>query len=79
MLFRSPCLPYFPPLPPPRCDITVLLLCVEQLMWSVCDGPEALVRSQPSAGGWAPIVHSLCEQLLAVLVVVTAPLPQLCA
>ncbi|KAL7392198.1 hypothetical protein ABVT39_021043 [Epinephelus coioides] len=65
-----------------RCDITAVLLYVEQLMWSVCESPEALVRSNPSsaiaiiAGGsdWPYQIHSLCEQLLMVLVIVTAPL-----
>ncbi|XP_074526836.1 uncharacterized protein KIAA0825 homolog isoform X2 [Halichoeres trimaculatus] len=65
-----------------RCDITTVLLCVEQLMWSVCESPEALVHSNPSsaiaivAGGadWSYIIHSLCEQLLTVLIIVTAPL-----
>ncbi|XP_034396586.1 uncharacterized protein KIAA0825 homolog isoform X2 [Cyclopterus lumpus] len=65
-----------------RCDITASLLYVEQLMWSVCKSPEALVRSNPStaiaiiAGGsdWVYQIHSLCDQLLTVLVIVTAPL-----
>ncbi|XP_073322833.1 uncharacterized protein KIAA0825 homolog [Pagrus major] len=65
-----------------RCDITAVLLYVEQLMWSVCQSPEALVHSSPYsailtiAGGsdWPYQIHSLCEQLLAVLVIVTAPL-----
>ncbi|XP_070690225.1 uncharacterized protein KIAA0825 homolog [Pempheris klunzingeri] len=65
-----------------RCDITALLLYVEQLMWSVCESPEDLMRSKPSsaiaiiAGGsdWPSQIHSLCEQLLTVLVIVTAPL-----
>ncbi|XP_067376812.1 uncharacterized protein KIAA0825 homolog isoform X1 [Channa argus] len=65
-----------------RCDITAVLLYVEQLMWSVCESPEALVQSSVSSafviiGGrsdWPPQIHSLCEQLLTVLVVVTAPL-----
>ncbi|KAK1893063.1 putative protein KIAA0825 [Dissostichus eleginoides] len=65
-----------------RCDITAVLLYVEQLMWSVCKSPEALWRSNPSsaiaiiAGGsdWPYQIHSLCEQLLTVLVIVTAPL-----
>ncbi|XP_056275657.1 uncharacterized protein KIAA0825 homolog isoform X2 [Pseudoliparis swirei] len=65
-----------------RCDITASLLYVEQLMWSVCKSPEALVRSNPStaiaiiAGGsdWVYQIHSLCDQLLTVLVIGTAPL-----
>uniref|UniRef100_UPI0037E8A58D uncharacterized protein KIAA0825 homolog n=1 Tax=Semicossyphus pulcher TaxID=241346 RepID=UPI0037E8A58D len=65
-----------------RCDITAVLLYVEQLMWSVCESPEAVVRADPSSAiaiiaggaGWPYIIHSLCEQLLTVLVIVTAPL-----
>ncbi|XP_071783596.2 uncharacterized protein KIAA0825 homolog [Centroberyx gerrardi] len=65
-----------------RCDITAVLLYVEQLMWSVCDCPEALVRPDSSsaiaivAGGsnWPYQIHSLCDQLLTVMVIVTAPL-----
>ncbi|XP_019750172.1 uncharacterized protein KIAA0825 homolog [Hippocampus comes] len=65
-----------------RSDITAVLLFVEQLMWSVCDSPEALLRRDPSsaitiiAGGsdWPYQIHSLCEQLLTVLVIGTAPL-----
>ncbi|GLD66872.1 uncharacterized protein AKAME5_001824500 [Lates japonicus] len=65
-----------------RCDITTMLLYVEELMWSLCESPEALVRANPSsaiaiiAGGsdWPYQIHSLCEQLLTVLVIVTAPL-----
>ncbi|XP_069555977.1 uncharacterized protein KIAA0825 homolog [Brachyistius frenatus] len=64
-----------------RCDITAVLLYVEHLMWSVCESPEALVRSNPSsaltiiAGGsdWSYQIHSLCDQLLTVLVIVTVP------
>lgn len=65
-----------------RCDITAVLMYVEHLMWSVCESPEALVHSNPYsaiaiiAGGsdWPYQIHSLCEQLLTVLVIVTAPL-----
>ncbi|XP_045082705.1 uncharacterized protein KIAA0825 homolog [Coregonus clupeaformis] len=62
-----------------RCDITAVLLCVEQLMWSVCERPEALVQSEHPVGGcvWVASIHSLCNQLLTTLVIVTAPLPQL--
>ncbi|XP_042276768.1 uncharacterized protein KIAA0825 homolog isoform X3 [Thunnus maccoyii] len=65
-----------------RCDITTVLLYVEQLLWSVCKSPEALMHSDPSsaiaiiAGGsdWPYQIQSLCDQLLTVLVIVTAPL-----
>lgn len=59
-----------------------MLLYVEHLMWSLCEGPEALVCYNPSsvitiiAGGsdWPYQIHNLCDQLLTVLVIVTAPL-----
>ncbi|XP_077417736.1 uncharacterized protein KIAA0825 homolog isoform X1 [Vanacampus margaritifer] len=65
-----------------RCDITAVLLFVEHLMWSVCESPEALLHRDPSsaitiiAGGsdWPYQIHSLCEQLLTVLIIGTAPL-----
>ncbi|XP_077456316.1 uncharacterized protein KIAA0825 homolog isoform X1 [Stigmatopora argus] len=68
-----------------RYDITAVLLFVEHLMWSVCDSPEALIRGDLSsritiiAGGsdWPYQIHGLCEQLLTVLVIATAPLPLL--
>lgn len=51
-------------------------------MWSVCESPEALVRANPSSAiaiiagrsDWPYQIHSLCEQLLTVLIIVTAPL-----
>lgn len=59
-----------------------MLLYVEDLMWSVCENPEALAHCNPYsaiaiiAGGsdWPYQIHSLCEQLLTVLIIVTAPL-----
>ncbi|CAK6950129.1 uncharacterized protein KIAA0825 homolog [Scomber scombrus] len=65
-----------------RCDITAVLLYVKQLLWSVCESPEALVRSDPSSAiaiiagrsDWPYQIHSLCDQLLTVLIIVTAPL-----
>lgn len=65
-----------------RCDITAILLMVEHLMWGVCENPEALVHSSPdstiaaAAGGSDGLyqIHSSCEELLTVLIILTAPL-----
>ncbi|KAK3514600.1 hypothetical protein QTP70_021512, partial [Hemibagrus guttatus] len=64
-----------------RVDITTILLCVEQLLWSVYSSVEELVRPElPSetSMSWVSIIHSLCNQLLNVLVILTAPLSELC-
>lgn len=55
---------------------------VEHLMWGVCENPEALVHSSYdsaiaiAAGGsdWPYQIHSSCEELLTVLIILTAPL-----
>ncbi|KAJ8006140.1 hypothetical protein DPEC_G00125150 [Dallia pectoralis] len=62
-----------------RFDITAVLLCVEQLMWSVCDRMECYVCPDLSAGCDIRVasIHSMCDQLLTTLVIVTAPLPHL--
>ncbi|KPP78012.1 hypothetical protein Z043_102516, partial [Scleropages formosus] len=61
-----------------RVDITSILLCVEQMMWSLCDSPEALLQPDWTTCPWVSSIHSLCNQLLGVLVITMAPLPLLC-
>lgn len=60
-----------------RVDITALLLCVERLMWSMCESVEELLRPDAARGSWMWSIHSLCNQLLAVLVILTSPLAEL--
>ncbi|XP_017546621.2 uncharacterized protein KIAA0825 homolog isoform X3 [Pygocentrus nattereri] len=60
-----------------RVDITAILLCVEELMWSLCGSVEELVRPCLASGNWVSCIHSLCNQLLSVCAILTAPLPQL--
>ncbi|KAK1792179.1 hypothetical protein P4O66_012136, partial [Electrophorus voltai] len=69
--------PSYRRLPQIRADITAILLCVHQLMWSVCGSVEELVRPVPASGTWVAFIHGLCDQLLDVLVILTAPLPEL--
>ncbi|XP_035234779.1 uncharacterized protein KIAA0825 homolog isoform X2 [Anguilla anguilla] len=61
-----------------RTDITAILLCVEQLMLGVCSSSRSLVRPGSPDGPWISSAHSLCDQLMNVLVAVTSPLPDLC-
>ncbi|XP_051539016.1 uncharacterized protein KIAA0825-like [Myxocyprinus asiaticus] len=60
-----------------RVDITAVLLCVEHLMWSVCESVEELLRPHATCGSWVWSIHSLCNQLLSVLLILTSPLPEL--
>lgn len=58
-------------------DITAILLCVEELIWSVCNSVEELIRPCQASGNWVSCIHRLCNQLFNVCVILTAPLPQL--
>jgi len=60
-----------------RVDITALLLCVEHLMWSMCESVEELLRPDAAPGSWMWSIHSLCNQLLTILVILTSPLAEL--
>ncbi|XP_073696093.1 uncharacterized protein KIAA0825 homolog [Garra rufa] len=60
-----------------RLDITAILLCVEHLMWSLCDSVEELLRPDAVRGSWMYSIHSLCNQLLTVLLILTSPLAEL--
>ncbi|KAK7164992.1 hypothetical protein R3I94_003391 [Phoxinus phoxinus] len=69
--------PSYKRLPQIRVDITALLLCVEHLMWSMCESVEELLRPDAARGSWMWSIHSLCNQLLTVLVILTSPLAEL--
>ncbi|XP_076852059.1 uncharacterized protein KIAA0825 homolog [Brachyhypopomus gauderio] len=64
-------------LPQIRADIEAILLCVYRLMWSVCGSVDELVRPDLASGTWMAFIHNMCDQLLGVLVILTAPLKQL--
>ncbi|XP_048838873.1 uncharacterized protein KIAA0825 homolog isoform X3 [Brienomyrus brachyistius] len=60
-----------------RADITAVILVAEQLVWSVSSSLEELLQPSKTVCPWISSIHSLCNQLLAVLVLVTAPLSEL--
>ncbi|TRY62485.1 hypothetical protein DNTS_026134 [Danionella cerebrum] len=60
-----------------RADLTALLLCVERLMWCVCESVEELLRPDEALGSWMWSIHSLCNQLLGTLIILTSPLAEL--
>ncbi|KAI4876814.1 hypothetical protein NFI96_033601, partial [Prochilodus magdalenae] len=69
--------PSYKRLPQIRVDITAILLCVEELMWSLCGSVEELVKPSLASGNWVSCIHNLCNQLLSVCAILTASLPQL--
>ncbi|XP_048045124.1 uncharacterized protein KIAA0825 homolog [Megalobrama amblycephala] len=69
--------PSYKRLPQIRVDITVILLSVENLMWSMCDSVEELLRPDAARGSWMWSIHSLCNQLLTALIILTSPLAEL--
>ncbi|XP_069043621.1 uncharacterized protein KIAA0825 homolog isoform X2 [Lepisosteus oculatus] len=57
-----------------RADITAVLLCAESLLWGLCSSPGKLLWPDRDPCPRLFSIHSLCNQLLAVLAVVTSPL-----
>ncbi|XP_051786143.1 uncharacterized protein KIAA0825 homolog isoform X1 [Erpetoichthys calabaricus] len=60
-----------------RSDITAILLCIENHLWSICNSTEALLQSTEDQFSWIVSIHNHCNQLLAVLAIVTSPLQEL--
>uniref|UniRef100_H3B7S1 KIAA0825 n=1 Tax=Latimeria chalumnae TaxID=7897 RepID=H3B7S1_LATCH len=60
-----------------RTDITALLLCVENLLWSMCSSVRALLQPTKDNDPCIFKIHSHCNSLLAVLAILTSPLKNL--
>ncbi|XP_062925345.1 uncharacterized protein KIAA0825 homolog isoform X2 [Mobula hypostoma] len=60
-----------------RFDITAILLCTENLLWSVCHSAEELFQPSDDVPHWILNIHNHCNALLAVLAVLTSPLDEL--
>ncbi|XP_051876266.1 uncharacterized protein KIAA0825 homolog isoform X4 [Pristis pectinata] len=60
-----------------RTDITAILLCTENLLWSVCQSTEELFQPLEDMSHWILTIHNHCNALLAVLAVLTSPLDKL--
>ncbi|XP_072922506.1 uncharacterized protein KIAA0825 homolog isoform X2 [Hemitrygon akajei] len=60
-----------------RIDITAILLCTENLLWSVCHSAKELFQPLENVPHWILNIHNHCNALLAVLAVLTSPLDKL--
>ncbi|XP_059825290.1 uncharacterized protein KIAA0825 homolog isoform X3 [Hypanus sabinus] len=60
-----------------RIDITAILLCTENLLWSVCHSAKELFQPLEDVPHWILNIHNHCNALLAVLAVLTSPLDKL--
>uniref|UniRef100_A0A4W3JND6 Uncharacterized protein n=1 Tax=Callorhinchus milii TaxID=7868 RepID=A0A4W3JND6_CALMI len=60
-----------------RIDITAILLCTENLLWSVCHSDKALLQPEEGISRWIFTIHSYCNTLLSILAILTSPLEKL--
>ncbi|XP_067838946.1 uncharacterized protein KIAA0825 homolog isoform X2 [Heptranchias perlo] len=60
-----------------RIDITAILLCTENLLWSVCRSAQELLQPSEDMSRWIFTIHNHCNALLAALAVLTSPLDKI--
>ncbi|XP_075449285.1 uncharacterized protein KIAA0825 homolog isoform X3 [Ascaphus truei] len=60
-----------------RIDVTSILLCVENFLWSVCSSVQELTKPSQDSKDMILKIHNHCNSLLIVLAVLTAPLESL--
>ncbi|XP_059500734.1 uncharacterized protein KIAA0825 homolog isoform X7 [Stegostoma tigrinum] len=60
-----------------RIDITAILLCTENLLWSVCRSAQELLQPSEDKSRWILTIHNNCNALLAALAILTSPLEKL--
>ncbi|XP_038661190.1 uncharacterized protein KIAA0825 homolog isoform X2 [Scyliorhinus canicula] len=60
-----------------RIDITAILVCTENLLWSVCRSAQELLQPSEDMSRWIFIIHNHCNTLLTALAVLTSPLDKL--
>ncbi|XP_032873178.1 uncharacterized protein KIAA0825 homolog isoform X1 [Amblyraja radiata] len=73
----SQCCPTYKRTSQLRTDITAILLCTENLLWSVCQSAEELLQPLEDTSHWIFTIHNHCNALLAALAVLTSPLDKL--
>eukprot|EP00079_Xenopus_tropicalis_P009449 XP_002933482.2 PREDICTED: uncharacterized protein KIAA0825 homolog isoform X1 [Xenopus tropicalis] len=60
-----------------RVDIMAIFSCVENMLWSVCNSTQDLMRPTSQANGTTLKIHNYCNSLLPVMAVLSTPLETL--
>ncbi|KAF6124974.1 KIAA0825 [Phyllostomus discolor] len=60
-----------------RLDITTILICTENMLWSVCTSVQKLLNPHEYIDDKIFKIHTHCNNLLTTLVILTSPLTEL--
>ncbi|XP_075397401.1 uncharacterized protein KIAA0825 homolog [Tenrec ecaudatus] len=60
-----------------RLDVTTILICTENLLWSVCTSPQKLLNPHEYIDDKIFKIHTHCNNLFTTLVILTSPLTEL--
>ncbi|XP_023417174.2 uncharacterized protein KIAA0825 homolog isoform X1 [Cavia porcellus] len=60
-----------------RLDVTTILICTENMLWSVCTSVQRLLRPQEYKDNKIFKIHIHCNNLLTTLAILTSPLKEL--
>nr|XP_044989722.1 uncharacterized protein KIAA0825 homolog isoform X2 [Jaculus jaculus] len=60
-----------------RLDVTTILICTEDMLWSVCTSVQELLNPQECNNNKIVRIHSHCNNLFTTLAILTSPLSEL--
>lgn len=60
-----------------RLDVTTILICTENMLWSVCTSVKKLLNPHEYIDDKIFKIHTHCNNLFTTLVILTSPLTEL--
>ncbi|XP_047412091.1 uncharacterized protein KIAA0825 homolog isoform X1 [Sciurus carolinensis] len=60
-----------------RLDVTTILICTENMLWSICTSVQKLLNPHESKDDKIFKIHTHCNNLFTTLVILTSPLTEL--
>lgn len=60
-----------------RLDVTTILICTENMLWSVCTSVQKLLNPHEYIDDKIFKIHTHCNNLFTTLVILTSPLSEL--
>uniref|UniRef100_A0A5F9C7I6 KIAA0825 n=1 Tax=Oryctolagus cuniculus TaxID=9986 RepID=A0A5F9C7I6_RABIT len=60
-----------------RLDVTTILICTENMLWSICSSGQQLLNPHEYRDNKIFKIHTYCNNLLTTLVILTSPLTEL--